>query len=77
MKRSGVSFSLGKVLAVKKLSREDLPFAYGSKSRNTIRVLQYIAKQFGPVASFTGTEQATSWTMNINRRSADLGILNT
>jgi len=28
------------------------------------------------VASFTGTEQATSWTLNINRRSADPGILN-
>lgn len=74
--RSEVSFSPGKVLAVEKPSRQVLPFAYGSESRNTIRVLQYVANRFGPVASFTGTEQATSWTLNINRRSADLGILN-
>ena len=66
------------MLAVEKLSPTILPNAHGSAgysdSRNTIKVLQYIANRFGPVASFTGTYRATSWRLNIHRRSADLGM---
>ena len=72
--RSEVSFTPGRVLAVEKPSRAILPYAYGSESSNTIKVLQYVANRFGPVASFTGTYRATSWRLNIHRRSADLGM---
>ena len=76
--RSQVSFTPGSVLSVEKPSPSILPDAHGSTdysdSRDTIKVLQYIANRFGPVASFTGTYRATSWTLNINRRSADLGV---
>ena len=72
--RSEISFTTGRVLAVEKPSQTVLPYAYGSESRNTIKVLQYVANRFGPVASFTGTYQATSWRLNIHRRSADLGM---
>ena len=72
--RSEISFTPGRVLAVEKPSQTVLSYAYGSESRYTIKVLQYVANRFGPVASFTGTYRATSWRLNIHRRSADLGM---
>ena len=55
---------------------QNLPCAYGSDTGgcHTLRVLQYLRGRFGPVASFSGSYRADSWTLQISRQNSS-GVL--
>ena len=41
---------------------------------HTLLALRYLTGRYGSVSSFTGTERADRWTLNIDRRPRDPGI---
>ena len=49
-----------------------LPYAYGSGGQID-EVLSYISGRFGPVASFSGSYRADSWTLNIQQNAVTPG----
>ena len=74
---SSVVYSPGQVLTLERISgrSQTLSYAYGSDTGggNTLRVLQYLRGRFGPVASFSGSYRADSWTLQISRQNGVFG----
>lgn len=66
---SVTGYSSQSVLHVEKLSYQTLPSGYGSDTGGgrTDQLLEYVFGRFGPVASFTGSYRADTWTLNIQR----------
>ena len=52
-----------------------LPSGYGSDTGggHTDQLLDYVTDRFGPVASFTGSYSADSWTLNIQQNTVPPG----
>ena len=71
LRRSSVVYSPGQVLTMEETTYQNLPCAYGSDTGDchTLRVLQYLRGCFGPVASFSGSYRADSWTLQISRQN--------
>ena len=71
-------YSPGQVLTMERNTYQNLPCAYGSDTGgcHTLRVLQYLRGRFGPVASFSGSYRADSWTLQISRQNRS-GVLAT
>jgi len=70
-----VVYSPGQVLTLERSTYQNLPNGYGSDTGggNTLRVLQYLRGRFGPVASFSGSYRADSWTLQISRQNGVFG----
>ena len=70
-------YSPGQVSTLERISgrSQTLSYAYGSDTGggNTLRVLQYLRGRFGPVASFSGSYRADSWTLQISRQNGVFG----
>ena len=64
-------YSSQSVLNVERHSRQTLPYSYGSDDGggNTDELLEYVVGRFGPVASFSGSYRADSWTLNIHQQT--------
>ena len=60
------------VLSVERVPYSQLPYAYSSGGR-TDEVLSYVTDRFGPVASFSGSYSADTWTLNIQRNTVPPG----
>ena len=69
---SSVVYSPGQVSTLERSTYQNLPCAYGSDTGgcHTLRVLQYLRGRFGPVASFSGSYRADSWTLQISRQNS-------
>ena len=68
LSRSNVSgYSPQSVSTVERVS--SLPTGYGSDTGggSTDQLLNYVTGRFGPVASFSGSYRADTWTLNIQR----------
>ena len=65
--KSNVTYSHGSVLSVERHTYRTLPSGYGSDTGGgeTDKCLEYVVGRFGPVASFSGSYRADSWTLNI------------
>ena len=72
--RSYVVYSPGQVSTVERIrsSSQTFSFGYGPDTGggNTLRMLQYLHGRFGPVASFSGSYRANSWTLQISRQNS-------
>ena len=55
--------------SVRSVERQTLPSGYGDDrgGGDTNKLLEYVVSRFGPVASFSGSYRADSWTLNIHR----------
>ena len=75
MDYSDVTYQPGKVLVVERVGYGIIPCVYGSDTGGcrTLQALQYLYNRFGPVASFSGSYKADSWTLNIERQEAISG----
>ena len=64
-------YSSQSVLNVERHPHQTLPYSYGSDDGggNTDELLEYVVGRFGPVASFSGTYRADSWTLNIHQQT--------
>ena len=71
-----MTYSSGSVLSVERHNYQTLPCGYGSDTGGctTDKILEYVVSRFGPVASFSGSYRADSWTLNMYRRNTP-GIL--
>lgn len=69
MSNSDVTYSSGSVRSVERHNSQTLPSGYGSDTGGgeTDTILAYVVSRFGPVASFSGSYRADSWTLNIHR----------
>ena len=68
-------YSSQSVLNVERHSYQILPYSDGSDvgGGNTDRLLGYIVGRFGPIASFSGSYRADSWTLDIQRNLLQSG----
>ena len=64
-----MGYSSQSVLHVERVPYQTLPYGYGSDTGGgkTDQLLEYVFRRFGPVASFTGSYRADTWTLNIQR----------
>ena len=62
-------------MSVERHSYQTLPCGYGSDTGgcHTDKVLEYVVGRFGPVASFSGSYRADSWTLNIHHGEKPTG----
>ena len=78
--RSYVVYSPGQVSTVERISSRSQTFPTGhgpdTGGGNTLGMLQYLHGRFGPVASFSGSYRANSWTLQISRQNR-YGVLAT
>jgi hypothetical protein len=73
---SNVSYPAGSVLSVEKVSNILLPSlanGFDGYGDHTLQALRYLTERFGSVTSFTGTERADQWRLNISRNPPALG----
>ena len=67
-------YSPGQVLTLERISARSrtFPTGYGSDTGggNTLGMLQHLRRRFGPVASFTASYRADSWTLQISRQNS-------
>jgi hypothetical protein len=70
-----VTYSPGSVLSVERHSYQTLPYGYGSDTGggSTDELLEYVVGRFGPVASFSGSYRADTWTLSIQQANGSLG----
>ena len=61
------------MLTVERIRPSSQSFSFGhgpdTGGGNTLRMLQYLHGRFGPVASFSGSYRANSWTLQISRQN--------
>ena len=64
-----MTYSSGSVLSMERHYYQTLPCGYGSDTGGceTDKILEYVVSRFGPVASFSGSYRADSWTLNIRQ----------
>ena len=67
-----MAYCPGSVLNLERHNYQTLPFGYGSDTGggNTDELLEYVVSRFGPVASFSGSYRADSWTLSIHQGNA-------
>ena len=60
---------------VERIPSQTLPNGYGNDSGGgkTDELLMYLAKRFGPVASFSGSYRADRWELSIQRTLVESG----
>ena len=67
-------YSPGQVLTVEQISSrsQTFPTGYGSDTGggDTLGMLQHLRGRFGPVASFSASDRADSWTLRISRQNS-------
>ena len=66
-----MTYSPRSVLSVERHNYQTLPYGYGSDTGGgkTDKLLEYVVGRFGPVASYSGSYRADSWTLNIHQRN--------
>ena len=66
---SVTGYSSQSVLNIERLPYQTLPYGTGSDvgGGRTDELLEYVIGRFGPVASFSGSYRADSWTLNIQQ----------
>ena len=54
---------------MEKVSRQEFPSGHGADSGggDTLKLIQSTVARFGPIASFRGTYQSSSWTLAISQ----------
>ena len=74
---SVTGYSSQSVLNVERLPYQTLPYGIGSDvgGGRTDELLDYVIGRFGPVASFSGSYRADSWTLNIQQSLFQSGKL--
>ena len=72
---SVTGYSSQSVLNVERHPYQTLPYGDGSDvgGGNTDQLLGYVVGRFGPIASFSGSYRADSWTLNIQRNLLQSG----
>ena len=72
---SVTGYSSQSVLNVERLPYQTLPYGIGSDTGGgrTDELLEYVIGRFGPIASFSGSYRADSWTLNIQQNLLQSG----